>query len=362
MSLLEYIPRELLCQTFNYVLDIDTLTTFMTISDDISNLAKNTITRLCSKDIVYLPLHKVINLPKLREIDNKILITGNFEMISTLTELSNGVFYVEECDIYQLGEVIVSILKSLKSKNPKIKILSKYNDKNVGFILQDGTYIIYHPGDVSYIIKLLRNYNQKLIYISCRMNFVSSCWLKLNNVRYHMVWTPYNIFMRNNVKFFLLNNDFGLVYPNQPPSNGNIPLSIYAKLVARVGLDLYYDNITEKFLRIMFHHYKNYQHILDYFRPNKDVLDQIMYDYEIKSCDLTFPCNIWSIIYEEGFICNNRNKIEGILEIELNINYDCDFLEKIPDILDKTLDIYKQSQTYYATNGEVKSVNHYQNF
>jgi hypothetical protein len=92
---------------------------------------------------------------------------------------------------------------------------------------------------------------------------------------------PVYFVMKKLLKDFLYNNDFGLLYPDRPPSKENILFWDHVpKIIANVGVDNKSDdeNITLKLLEIYFIYNQtdDFQTIINYFQYEKN-FDRLWY-------------------------------------------------------------------------------------
>jgi hypothetical protein len=218
------------------------------------------------------------------------------------------------------------------------------------------------------IVEEIENHDRKLILIP-----TSDIAHDVAGLNYFDIYGYYPVFsiMTRLLKDFLNTNDFGLIYPDQPPSRDNVPISYYAAMIANFGADNYSDDdsITRRLLEIYFvyHQTNNFRNIMNRLQPDPDKYKQILINYSIPDTKAATTDHIWTVIAASTLIMPSTMDLHEILNIELpNIQQPITPLNEIEDILDECLDIYRDiynsTKVFYTSDANLKSMSYYDRF
>lgn len=306
------IPIEIDCNILHYIKDISEIISYMRTSTKFLDAAKYCVTELQSSTLVQVPIENFANFVGLREI-KKIILMGSPNIIETIPKLYKMTFFIGNLiDLSYLGYTVTLILQNLHSKNKvlDIRIIAYYNGSPIGFVFQDNRFMILGLKDYKSFVIDIQKYDPSWILIPTIS--IMNDPIGINYANIYKCYPAYFI-MKRFLKDFLNTSNFGLLYPDKPPSEDNIPLSEYAKMIANIGIDQNSDeeNITLKFLEIylIYNQIDNFQKVIDYFQPDVTEYKRILNEYAIDYTDIPDLNILWIIVYRSTFIDANKNNI-----------------------------------------------------
>jgi hypothetical protein len=366
---------ELNCMILSNITEVSHIIDYMKVSKEFLNAARYCIKTLTSDEIVEVPISNFFNFRILQKIDRYILLTAvnNFQILSTIPNLKSATFYlgnIENLEVLK-RDILNLILNINFNGGNDIRIICNYNDSPIGFILQNDKFMIYGPTEPF-------NFDNLFIQIQKiyrHLIFVPSTYVMTSDKRINYIDTfkcfPEPLFMKKRLVEFLSNTDFGLLYPNQPPSPNNPAVSNYAKIIGNFGIDNYADD--DNICRILLEVYLVYNQIIDFnnidqhLQPYEDEYNQILNSYMIEE-PLNFEDDFWTIIRNTMFF--DEPSFQDILDFDVpnlsGYNDNFDYCNILPDMIRDTLGIYGElfdnNEKFYTSKGELRSMKYYKRF
>ena len=338
----ENLPLEMVCEIMSYITDIKDIVSLPEM------FAKLCIKRFTSKDFIITPISYFNSFESLVYSDNKILFevdANSLSVIASLRRLRKANFIINS------PELLVPLLHELeiRSKDFEVdfKIVIQYPTITVGIIIQGQKFIIIPRYKFPY-------YNDISNVLS---DDIRKEYTELQEVHHR------NMLLRYKIIEFLRMSDFGLVYPLQPPSNDNPPLSIYINKLADGGISRRDILIKIVYIYVYYHKLKHGpiitadDNMKDYFPlpEGVDINYSLLTDANLRrivngsfnrkvSIEEIAECDIPKFLPDDTI-----NNIEAIIGQAHNVYKIYDSNKSVAVLLNTPIPI----QNYYTTTGHI---------
>ena len=204
------------CEVIQNINDFQDILSFMSTSKKLYEMVKKCVLFINSPLKLEIDIRLLRDFKRLISISNNIVLVlkpDTIEVISTLPQLKVVNFILEK----DVDKHVLLILQQFSQKDLEIRV---WNETFV-FILQGSR------------------------YIQMAERWIPSLYLELKYEYPELQWIPWKtrpdsdagtFMMNRSMRTFLIEGDFGLVYPKKPPSENNPPISVYIKRLARYGV------------------------------------------------------------------------------------------------------------------------------
>lgn len=204
-----YLPRDLVCENISYITDINDIVNLFRVSKSFRENV-DCVQVITSQSIVSVQLSSLTSFTNLRWIDHRVIISVDTVQLNSLNTLRHAHFLIN--DVNLLG-TLLQLLPKVNEHYFKISLVLPEGLKIISILIKNGDYVIV-PLNSKYV---------NLINIP-----------GLNKIIIPRTDDGFNqlALLREPLKRFLREGDFGLTDPSQPPSEDNPPLSEFTRYIS----------------------------------------------------------------------------------------------------------------------------------
>jgi hypothetical protein len=227
-------PLDITCEIISNLTSLEDIITYRTTSKIFNEVSKSCLENVNANVPTYVPLVFFADHPHLQRLGDQIYLKvtpKSLEILTTIPSLRAANLYLGKLANENFGDAILLILDLLNvgRKLPQVNFRIAAVDENGSlllFFLQNYRFMLY-PNDRPELADKIQRQYPDLSYF----NFEDLSPYQRSDAGFTRLRL-----MSDKLRRFLIEGNFGLVDPTQPPSPENPPLSEYTKLLAEGGL------------------------------------------------------------------------------------------------------------------------------
>ena len=351
-NLLNKLSLDELYEVVPYINQIEDVINLTLVSKYFSNVVKICTKIISSTTIVKIPLELLVKYENIRCLKNIFIEIdqNNIHHLKKICNIIEATFYFKLDHVLTFKQRIIDILKNITKSGAKIKIIGQYTDNRLISLVVDTNkcLCIGHKSDsiINYLKSNMSYYNFIL------------------PVLYHPENTGRlgaNFLLKKTFIKFVTECNFGLTIPDLPPSDTNPPLSNYLIEIVKTGISnliivnkilliyVYYHQLRSDGIIKADSNIKKYfnQHVPEY---NKMPIGRSISLDACKSLDLKTLASLSRLVTSQQV--SDINEFDIPIHILTN-----EETNKIYNIIIQTLQIYRNINSYYTTEGMIKLIN-----
>jgi len=233
---LEDLPTEMICKIINDLpeLSIEELAGYMTVSQKVNRIIRQCLRHINAQEKRIVPLEVFSGFTSLTNIGNNIILrvtSEDLHVLRTLPSLRSANFLL----LLGVGQDLTAteiLLRelNLSRKLPEVNFKIAYETDHFKVLFIQGDRYMIYP---QHLYMSYPEYHQGLI------NMMAEQYPGLKYFRYELsmdnIQFRFFTLLNDRMRWFLIEGDFGLVDPSQPPGPNNPSLNAYTRILEESG-------------------------------------------------------------------------------------------------------------------------------
>jgi len=238
---LEDLPTDAICEIINNMpeLSLEELVEYMTISKRLNQVIRQCLRHVNAQEKRIVPLEVFDGFSLLTDIQDNVILQvtpQNINVVRTLLSLRSANFLLVGFDDNLTATELLMTELSLSRKLPEVNFKIAYETPPFQVLFIQGDRYMIYPADEQGLIELISLNYPELEYFSYE-SILTGTGFSANKL------------LSDRMRRFLIEGDFGLVDPSQPPGPNNLSLNEYTRVLGESGV------ATASSLILLFHLY-----------------------------------------------------------------------------------------------------------